>query len=170
MIRYALACDRDHEFESWFPSSDAYDAQRARGLVECPLCGSAKVEKQIMAPRVARTDKGTGLGPGSGPSLPVPVPAPAGPDIRDAPAAPQPVAMFSEKERELRAMVKALREHVEKHAEHVGGRFPDEARRMHYGEIEHRSIYGEASPGEARELIEEGIEIHPLPIVPDERN
>jgi hypothetical protein len=80
------------------------------------------------------------------------------------------VALFSEKERELRAMVKALREHVEKNAEHVGGRFPDEARRMHYGEIEHRSIYGEATPGEARELIEEGIEIHPLPIVPGERN
>ncbi len=164
MIRYALACDRAHEFESWFPSSDAYDAQRARGLVECPVCGSAKVEKQIMAPRVARTDKGTA------PNLPVPVPAPAKPDAPEASPAPHPVALFSEKERELRAMVKALREHVEKTAEHVGGRFPDEARKMHYGEIEHRSIYGEATPAEARELIEEGVEIHPLPIVPDERN
>ena len=164
MIRYALACDRDHEFESWFPSSDAYDAQKKRGLVECPVCGSAKVEKQIMAPRVARTDKG------AAPSLPVPVAAPAKPEAPEAPPAPQPVALFSDKERELRAMVKALREHVEKTAEHVGGRFPDEARRMHYGEIEHRSIYGEATPGEARELIEEGIEIPPLPIVPGERN
>ncbi|HEX8663875.1 MAG TPA: DUF1178 family protein [Beijerinckiaceae bacterium] len=163
MIRYALACDRDHEFESWFPSSDAYDAQKKRGLVECPVCGSAKVEKQIMAPRIARTDRGTDLGRtlevSPEPSLPVPVPVPA----PAASPAPQPVALFSEKERELRAMVKALREHV-------GGRFPDEARRMHYGEIEHRSIYGEATPAEARELIEEGIEVHPLPIVPDERN
>ena len=176
MIRYALACDRDHEFESWFPSSDAYDAQKKRGLVECPVCGSAKVEKQIMAPRIARTDRGRDSGkdkdPGASPApnLPVPVPAPAAPEAPAVPPAPQPVALFSEKERELRAMVKALREHVEKTAEHVGGRFPDEARRMHYGEIEHRSIYGEATPAEARELIEEGIEIHPLPIVPDERN
>jgi hypothetical protein len=168
MIRYALSCDQDHAFESWFPSSDAYEAQRKRGLVACPLCGSQKVEKQIMAPRVARTDKGPSPSTNPGPSLPVP--APARPDVPQAPQMPQPVALFSEKERELRAMVKALREHVEKTAEHVGGRFPDEARRMHYGEIEHRSIYGEATPGEARELLDEGIEIHPLPIVPDERN
>ena len=71
------------------------------------------------------------------------------------------MALLSEKERELRAMFKAFREHVQKNADHVGERFPDEARKMHYGEIEHRSIYGEASPMEARELIEEGIEIHP---------
>ena len=78
--------------------------------------------------------------------------------------------MFSERERELRAMFKAFREHVEKNSVHVGERFPDEARKMHYGEIEHRSIYGQATPAEAKELIEEGIEVHPLPIVPDERN
>jgi hypothetical protein len=159
MILYALSCDNDHAFESWFPSGDAYEAQRRRGLVACPFCGSGKVEKQIMAPRVQRADRPANL----------PVPAP--PAKAEAPdPAPQPVAMFSEKERELRAMVKAFREHVEKNAEHVGGRFPDEARKMHYGDIEHRSIYGEATPGEARELLEEGIEIHPLPIVPDERN
>jgi hypothetical protein len=159
MIRYALTCDQDHTFESWFPSSDAYEAQKKRALVACPFCGSEKVEKQIMAPRVVRTGKETSQGPS--------LPAPATPD---APPAPQPVALFSDKERELRAMVKALREHVEKNAEHVGARFPDEARRMHHGEIEHRSIYGEATPGEARELIEEGIEVHPLPVLPDDRN
>jgi hypothetical protein len=163
MIRYALACEEAHEFESWFPSSDAYDAQRKRGLVACPVCGSGKVEKQIMAPRLARTDKA----PAGMPALPVPSgPAPTAPEA----AAPQPMALFSERERELRAMFKALREHVQKNADHVGERFPDEARKMHYGEIEHRSIYGEASPTEARELIEEGIEIHPLPIIADERN
>jgi hypothetical protein len=160
MILYALSCDDDHEFESWFPSGDAFEAQRKRGLVACPFCGSAKVEKQIMAPRVARAGKAANL----------PVPAAVKPDLPETAPAPQPVALFSEKERELRAMVKALREHVEKNAEHVGGRFPDEARKMHYGDMEHRSIYGEATPGQARELLEEGIEIHPLPIVPDERN
>jgi hypothetical protein len=164
MIRYALACDRDHAFESWFPSSDAYDVQRKRGLLECPICGSGKVEKQIMAPRVVRSDRGTSPAPS------LPVPAPAQPDASEPPPTSQPVAFLSEKERELRAMLKALREHVEKTAEHVGGRFPDEARRMHYGEIEHRSIYGEATLFEARELLEEGIEIHPLPTAPDERN
>ena len=153
MILYALSCDNDHEFESWFPSGDAFEAQRKRGLVACPFCGSAKVEKQIMAPRIARAGKAANL----------PVPASVKPDLPETAPAPQPVALFSEKERELRAMVKALREHV-------GGRFPDEARKMHYGDIEHRSISGEATPGQARELLEEGIEIHPLPIVPDERN
>jgi hypothetical protein len=162
MIRYALACDQAHEFESWFPSSDAFEAQRKGGLVACPVCGSGKVEKQIMAPRLARTDREAAAPPAPAPSPPAPVPA-------EAPA-PQPMAVFSEKERELRAMFRALREHVQKNADHVGERFPDEARKMHYGEIEHRSIYGEASPMEARELIEEGIEIHPLPIIADERN
>jgi len=156
MIKYALACDQAHAFESWFPSSEAYESQRKRGFLTCPICDSAKVEKQIMAPRVARTDKGR----------PVAVPLPDAP----APEAAQPVAILSEKERELRTMIRALREHVEKNAENVGDRFADEARKMHYGEIEHRSIYGQANPVEARELWEEGIEVHPLPLLPDDRN
>ena len=80
------------------------------------------------------------------------------------------MAIFSEKEHELRAMLKAFREHVQQNADHVGDRFPEEARKMHYGESEHRSIYCEATPMEARQMIEEGIEIHPLPIIADERN
>jgi len=82
----------------------------------------------------------------------------------------QPVAVLSEKEREIRAMLRAIREHVTKTAENVGDRFADEARKMHYGEIEHRSIYGQANPVEARELWDEGIEVHPLPLLPDDRN
>jgi hypothetical protein len=165
MIRYALACDRGHEFESWFPGSADYEAQRARGLVTCPFCDSPKVEKQIMAPSVARTDK----------AAPAPLPPPPSPTQPDAgglpvPAAQQPVAVFSERERELRAMLKAFREHVTRHADYVGPGFADEARKMHHGETEHRSIYGEANLTEAKELLEEGIEVHPLPIVPDERN
>ena len=167
MIRYALACDNGHEFESWFPGSAAYEAQFARGLVTCPICNSAKVGKQIMAPSVARTDKSS--------ALPSPVSAPATAAQPNAPTPPvpaqnQPMAVFSEKEREFRAMLKAFCEHVTKSADYVGQGFADEARKMHYGEIEHRSIYGEANLAEAKELIEEGIEVHPLPIVPDERN
>ena len=158
MIRYALACNKAHPFESWFPSSEAYDAQRAQGLLTCPICGSAEVEKQIMAPSVGRTDK-----------------APAGPvealaqPIANA-AQPQPVALLSEHEQAFRAMLKAVREHVTQNADYVGSGFAEEARKMHYGEIEHRSIYGEANPVEAKALLEEGIEVHPLPIMPDERN
>lgn len=172
MIRYALACDKAHDFESWFPSSDAYEAQKARGLVTCPFCNSRKVEKQIMAPQVARKDRDGSAKPAAEPAAePAPHPAAEPPPIPAAEAAqPKAVALLSEKERELRAMFKAMREHVEKTAENVGARFPDEARKMHYGETEHRSIYGEATPVETRELLEEGIEIHPLPFVADDRN
>jgi hypothetical protein len=157
MIRYALACSQGHEFESWFPSSEAYESQHARGLVSCPVCGSAEVEKQIMAPSLARTEKAR--------ELPVPAPAQAG-----APPSAQPMALVSEKERELRAMLRAVREHVLSNAEDVGERFVDEARKMHYGEIEHRSIYGQASLVDAKALLDEGIEVHPLPVIPDDRN
>jgi hypothetical protein len=157
MIRYTLACERGHEFETWFANSSAYDKQAKRGLVACPICGSTKVEKAIMAPRLARTD------------TPIDMPqSPAAPAA--APETPAPVAMISPQERELRTKLRELRDHLTKNAENVGRKFPDEARKMHYGDIEHRSIYGEASPQEAKELHEEGIEFHPLPVLPDERN
>ncbi len=158
MIRYALVCDKGHEFESWFADSAAYDKQAKRRLVSCPHCGSAKVEKAIMAPRLA----------GKNGKAPIEAPPPA---EAPAPAAvPAPVAVLSPQEREVRAKLKELREHLTKNADNVGGKFPEEARKMHYGEIEHRSIYGEATPDEARRLAEEGIEFHPLPILPDDKN
>jgi hypothetical protein len=155
MIRYTLACDKGHEFESWFADSAAYDRQVRRGLVVCPQCGSIRVEKAIMAPRLAGSSK-------SAPSEDAAPPLP--------PAAAAPVAMLSPQERELRAKLKELRDHLIKNAENVGRRFPEEARKMHYGEIEHRSIYGEATPDEAKALAEEGIEFHPLPMLPDDKN
>jgi hypothetical protein len=81
-----------------------------------------------------------------------------------------PVAMISPHEGALRAKLKELREHLTKNSDYVGQKFPEEARKMHYGEIDHRSIYGEASPEEAKKLHEEGVEFHPLPVLPDERN
>jgi hypothetical protein len=148
MIRYALACEQAHEFESWFPSSDAFETQRKRGFVTCPFCNSAKVEKQIMAPSVTRTDK-----------------APTAPAQE-----PQSMAVLSDRERELRAALRSLREHVMKNAENVGKDFVEEARKMHFGETEERSIYGEADLAEAKALLEEGIDVLPLPVVPDDRN
>jgi len=172
MIRYALNCERGHTFESWFQSSAAYDKQAKRGLVNCPVCGSAKVEKAIMAPRLARADAvepfeppPPALPPGPPSALPAPV-VPLSP----AASAKAAVAMMSGAERELRQKLKELRDHVTKNANYVGPRFPEEARKIHYGETEHRSIYGEASPEEAKELRDEGIEFHPLPILPDEFN
>ena len=150
MIRYALCCEAGHTFESWFSNSTAFDRQAARGLVHCPLCGSAKVEKTIMAPALA--------GGGEAPVTPAAEPEKT------------PVAIVSKEQVELRKKLKELRDHVVKSADYVGEKFPEEARRMHYGEIEHRSIYGEASPDAAKSLAEEGIEFHPLPRLPDERN
>jgi hypothetical protein len=159
MIRYTLTCEQSHQFESWFANSSAYDKQSKRKLVSCPICGSVKVEKTIMAPRLGRGEKVEQAMPQI-PSLPPSPPAPG----------KSPVAMMSPPERELRKKLKELREHITKNADYVGSRFPEQARKIHYGEVEHRSIYGEASPEEARELHEEGIEFHPLPILPDEFN
>ena len=155
MIKYSLVCENGHEFESWFADSAAYDKQTKRKLIACPHCGSAKVEKAIMAPRLSATAKKFQ----------------APPSIAETPVAPPaPVAMLSPQEQEFRTKLKELREHLTKNADDVGAKFPEEARKMHYGEIEHRSIYGVASPEEAKELSEEGIEFHPLPSLPDERN
>ncbi|MBI3435379.1 MAG: DUF1178 family protein, partial [Proteobacteria bacterium] len=95
-------------------------------------------------------------------------PAPATPVAADEQGSP--VAMMSPRERALRARLREMRELLTKNADNVGGRFPEEARKMHYGEIEHRSIYGEATPKEANALVDEGIEFHPLPFAPDDRN
>jgi hypothetical protein len=161
MIRYALRCERDHAFESWFQSSSAFESQVKRKLVECPNCGSTKVEKAIMAPRVV-AKKGREVAPAAPPP---PVPAPAQEVI-----SPGSTSLMMAQERELRAKLKELRDHIVKNADDVGERFPTEARKMHYGETEHRPIYGEASLDEARELIEEGIEVAPIPVLPDDRN
>jgi hypothetical protein len=161
MIRYSLVCDKGHDFESWFADSAAYDKQAKRKLVACPHCGSAKVDKAIMAPRLAGSK--TGKAPAEAPPVEAPAAAPE-------PAAPAPVAMLSPQERELRSKLKELRDHLTKNADNVGKKFPEQARKMHYGEVEHRSIYGEASPEDAKALAEEGIEFHPLPILPDDRN
>jgi hypothetical protein len=156
MIRYALICDKKHEFEIWFGSSADYDKQRKRKLVTCPACHSTTVEKAIMAPAISRAGKR-------------PASAPIARDAAPA-AAAESVAMISPQEQEFRAKLKELRDHLVKNADNVGNKFPEEARKMHYGEIEHRSIYGEASPEEAKELHEEGIEFQPIPVLPDERN
>ncbi|MBN9043729.1 MAG: hypothetical protein BGP05_16085 [Rhizobiales bacterium 62-47] len=153
MILYDLRCEHGHKFESWFQNSAAYDSQRKRKLVNCPSCGSAKIEKAIMAPQLAGTRKRGKASP---------------PPAASEQTAATPLVMAQELE--LRAKLKELRDHVVKNADNVGEQFPNEARKMHYGDIEHRPIYGEASAEEARSLIDEGIEVMPLPVLPEDRN
>lgn len=136
MIKYALVCDQEHTFEGWFGASADYDDQSERGLIECPACGSHAVRKQIMAPAVAGTKAQTS------------------PASDDAPAHMQ--AMMME------AMGK-VRAHVEANFDYMGDAFASEARAIHEGRSEDRGIYGEASPGEVRSLVEDGIKIAPLP-------
>lgn len=157
MIRYNLRCDKGHGFESWFQSSSAYESQEKRKLVNCPSCGSSRVERAIMAPQIV-SKKGRET------AAPAPAAAPA--DV----SAPAATPLLMAQERELRAKLRELRDHIVKNADNVGERFPNEARKMHYGDIEHRPIYGEASPEEARSLIDEGVEVSPLPVLPDDRN
>lgn len=169
MIRYSLVCERKHEFEVWFKNSADYDKQSKRGLVSCPACGSEKVEKALMAPSLGRGTKKKGR---SEIAVPAEVPAADAPAPAESKAQENKaqVAMMSPQEREFRAKLRELRDHLTKNAENVGGKFPEEARKMHYGETKHRSIYGEASPKDAKELADEGIEFHPLPMLPDEHN
>ena len=137
MIRYALKCDQTHGFEAWFGSSSDYDDQAARGLVECPICGSCTVEKQIMAPSVSGTKK----------SAPTP----------DVAAKVQ--SMMMEAAREVRA-------HVEANFDYVGDTFAREARDIHEGKSEKREIYGEATPAEVKKLKEDGVPVSALPDAP----
>lgn len=162
MIRYALVCDAAHEFESWFSSSSSFEEQGRRGLVTCPVCDSRHVERAIMAPNVARTDRG----PRAVEVAPETTPAPA-------PSAPLPVApaaLMGERDIALRQMLTELHKHVAENAEHVGPRFADEALKIHHGESDNRPIYGEATADDARMLHEEGVEFMPLPRLPGAGN
>jgi hypothetical protein len=129
VIRYSLACVGEHEFEAWFSNSAAYDAQRRKKQVECPVCGTHNVRKQIMAPAVRGTKKKS-----------------------------QEVA-----EAEAARMAGEVRRKIAETHDYVGDRFADEARSMYYGEIEKRPVWGEVTPDDARELIEEGVPAMPLP-------
>ena len=158
MIHYSLRCERGHTFESWFQSSSAYESQEKRKLVSCPSCGSVKVERGIMAPRIV-SKKGRDNTAAAAAEV-------TSTEVTTTESTP----LLMAQERELRAKIKELRDHITRNADNVGERFPNEARKMHYGDIEHRPIYGEASPDEARALIDEGVEVSPLPVLPDDRN
>jgi len=147
MILYQLKCENEHEFEAWFASSATYDEQHAAEEIVCPECTSHKVSKAIMAPNVAT--KGA---------------------IKTRQGRQDKAEDIRKVRTQYMKVVKQVREHVEQNFDYVGEKFSDEARRMHYGEADDRNIYGEATPEEARDLMEEGIDVAPLPDDPDSAN
>ncbi len=141
MIRFSLICDATHEFEAWFRSSDDYDTQVKRGLVSCPVCHSQKVGKALMAPAVSTGRK------------------------RETMA----LAADAEQKRIAAAMIELARK-MRENADYVGDKFAEEARKIHFGETEQRGIYGEATFEEVNALVDEGVDLLPLPPLPEDRN
>jgi hypothetical protein len=172
MIHYDLVCEADHAFDGWFRSSADFDAQSVRGLVTCPRCGSPKVTRALMAPNVqmsrrkARTIEHQSVEHQTiEHEAPTAALAPTAPPATVNPVVTPDPRMVAALEalREIRAKVTA-------EADYVGPRFAEEARRIHYGETEKRGIWGEANGEEIRKLVDEGIECHPLPVLPDDFN
>ncbi|HTJ58299.1 MAG TPA: DUF1178 family protein [Devosiaceae bacterium] len=141
MIHYALVCENEHKFEAWFRNAEAYDEQHKRGIVTCPICTSVSVEKALMAPAVSRANS-------EKVSLSIGHPEHA----------------------RLREALQALRNKVTSEADYVGDKFAEEARKIHFKDIEARGIYGEATPDEVASLVEDGVDFMPLPNLPEEHN
>ncbi len=158
MIKYRLQCKKGHEFESWFSNSAGYDKQVKRGLVSCPQCGSSKVSKTLMSPSVSTRGRSRDTDREREQERETPAPAP----LTEGDAKRLAV------QKEMIEVMRKVRRHVEANAEYVGPRFAEEARKMHHEETEARGIYGEASLDEAKELAEEGIDVLPLPRLPED--
>lgn len=159
MIRYTLRCEKDHPFESWFRDSGSYDDLRAAGLVACPACGSASVEKALMSPAVVTSRKRA--------RAPASLPTKAGETL---PTPPTASIVGDEHADKRRALLRQLRDHLIEQTKDVGPAFAVEARRIHDGEAEEQAIRGVASADEVQNLLEDGIEIMPFPVFPDDRN
>jgi hypothetical protein len=147
MIRFSLVCDNGHDFESWFASNESYDFQIEHNLVTCPHCNIVKISKAVMAPAVARGER------------------------RKRPAEKkQNVALIGPGDVELRKMARDLQARIIDATVDVGAEFPTEARKIHDGDAPERAIRGQASAEEARALLEDGVSILPMPILPDDRS
>ena len=141
MIQYTLSCDNEHRFDAWFKSASAFEEQQKRGVVTCPACASTKVDKALMAPAVSR----------------------AGSEKRSLSTGHSDIAKLRE------AMI-ALRKKVTSEADYVGDKFAEEARKIHFEEVDPRGIYGEATRDEVMGLVEDGVDFLPLPNIPDDAN
>ena len=142
---FNLACDQDHAFEGWFGSADDYDTQLAKGLLECPVCASRSIRKLLSAPRLNLSQAPEPQAPSAAPAV-----------VERAAPSPQALAM--------QAMAMKVARAIMENTENVGERFADEARRIHYNEAPERPIRGVASPDQARELADEGIDVMSFPL------
>jgi len=156
MIVFDLKCRKEHVFEAWFPDSASFTEQAEAGKVLCPVCGSRKVTKALMAPTVVGTKGREDSRPAKG-------------DAASAGTGTKAMAETA-KAGELRRLLRELRQQVEKNCDYVGERFAEEARKIHYGETDSRGIYGETSDDEAKALADEGIEIARVPWLPSENS
>ena len=141
MIQYSLQCSKGHRYDAWFKNADAFDDQKARGIVRCAVCDDEEVDKAPMAPAVARTD---------------------GEKVSLSSAHPE--------ARRFRELLRAYRQKVVSEADYVGDKFAEEARKIHFNEVEPRGIYGQATRDEVVALAEDGIDFMPLPDLPEEHN
>lgn len=141
MIRFSLTCEQSHEFEAWFRNGEDFETQKKRGFVECPSCGSHKVEKALMAPAVSTGRRQEKI-----------------------------ALAMGEEQKKAMAQLKELSEKIRASAENVGDKFAEEARKIHFGEAEARGIYGNATLDEAKSLAEDGVGFMPIPVFPDDRN
>lgn len=141
MIHYALVCENTHKFEAWFRNAEAYDQQKTRGIVTCPICSTGAVDKALMAPALSR-----------------------------APAEKVALSIGHPQQAQLREALKALRNKVISEADYVGDKFAEEARKIHFKDVEAHGIYGEATQDEVAALVEDGVDFMPLPNLPEEHN
>jgi len=150
VIHFHLLCDRSHEFDGWFRSGEDFDRQCASALVSCPFCGSTNVRKALMSPAIASTRKTS--------------------PAQSSENAPSVSLELSERERALFQAWRQITKKIRQNADYVGGNFAEEARKIHFGESQSRAIYGEARTEEVSNLLDEGIEVIPLPVLPEEQN
>ncbi|MCF6198887.1 MAG: DUF1178 family protein [Hyphomicrobiaceae bacterium] len=151
MIRYTLLCEHDHEFESWFDNSAAYDKLQKVHLVDCPHCGSKQTRKALMTPQISGV-----RGNKQSPSTEI---------VHSTPN-----RQLQKLQKEALEMARKVRQHIQKNSEHVGDKFASEARKMHNEETDQRTIYGSATTTEVKDLLNDGIDITPLPDLPEDKN
>jgi hypothetical protein len=150
MILYQLQCEQEHQFEAWFKDSQAFDKQAKRKLLNCPTCGSEKVSKALMAPRISKSNNKKLQG-----------------DLSKGSSHADRKKETSEA-LELRQKLKKLQKNIEEKCDYVGNNFAEEARKIHYGEVDPHGIYGETTSEDAKELVDEGIEFSSMPWTPKE--
>lgn len=171
MIKFSLGCENEHEFEGWFSDGDEFTRLAQAGHLDCPTCGSAKIEKLLMAPSLKKKANAGAVLPSPNemvqetPSAPMPA-APAPTTV----AMPELPPQLADAHAEMVEKVREFKKHVVANTEDVGKDFVEEARKIHFGETEKRGIHGKADVEEAIELMEEGIDVMPIPDLPEEKN